>query len=445
MRRLTLLSLNCSTILISKVYKQELLRVEQVYFSSVKANKPNKKKIQEKNMSLEREEPTHFGAGPAQLPTHVLQQAALDLINYKDIGLGIGEISHRSKDATQVIEDSKTHLKELLNIPDTHEVFFMQGGGTTGFSSLATNLETAYVGKNGKLGKCGYLVTGSWSQKAYEEAHRLRLPAEIIFDSRKYDSNGKFGSIPNESEWSSNLNGDYAYVYLCENETVHGVEWPNLPECIVSNPNIELVADLSSNILSRHIDISKYGVIMAGAQKNIGLAGLTLYIIKKTILNDIQNANQTKLDELNVPVTPIAFDYPTVVKNNSAYNTIPIFTLHIMDLVFQHLKAKGGIKQQEVENELKQKSIYDALDSYPNFYNLPVDKSVRSKMNVVFTLKDSSLDGKFLEEASKLKLTGLKGHRSVGGFRASIYNALTVESVNKLSKFVKDFAEANSK
>ncbi|CAL9736850.1 phosphoserine aminotransferase [Monosporozyma servazzii] len=394
-------------------------------------------------MSLEREEPTHFGAGPAQLPTHVLQQAALDLINYKDIGLGIGEISHRSKDATQVIEDSKTHLKELLDIPDTHEVFFMQGGGTTGFSSLATNLETAYVGKTGKLGKCGYLVTGSWSEKAFEEAERLRLPAEKVFDSRDYDADHKFGSIPQESQWVDNVKDEYAYVYLCENETVHGVEWPQLPECIVDNPNIELVADLSSNILSRKIDVSKYGVIMAGAQKNIGLAGLTLYIIKKTILADIMNAKQATLDELNVPVTPIAFDYPTVVKNNSAYNTIPIFTLHIMNLVFNHLKAKGGIEQQEIENEMKAKSLYEALDSCSNFYNLPVKKDVRSKMNVVFTLKDSSLDDKFLKDASAMKLTGLKGHRSVGGFRASIYNALTVDSVTKLSKFVRDFAEAN--
>ena len=398
-------------------------------------------------MSLDRKEPSHFGAGPAQLPTHVLQQAALDLINYKNIGLGIGEISHRSKDATQVIEDSKAHLKELLNIPDTHEVFFMQGGGTTGFSSLATNLETAFVGKNNRIGKCGYLVTGSWSQKAYEEAVRLRLPAEKIFDSRDFNDEGKFGSIPDESEWINNLkkdDGDYAYVYLCENETVHGVEWPKLPECIVNNPNIELVADLSSNILSREIDVSQYGVIMAGAQKNIGLAGLTLYIIKKSILENIKAAKEEKLVELNVPVTAIAFDYPTVVKNNSAYNTIPIFTLHIMDLVFQHLKEKGGIAQQKQENEIKSKTLYEALDSYPDFYNLPVDPNVRSKMNVVFTLKNSSLDEKFLKEAAAQGLTGLKGHRSVGGFRASIYNALTIESVSKLSKFIKDFAEANN-
>lgn len=393
-------------------------------------------------MSLEREEPSHFGAGPAQLPTHVLQQAALDLINYKGIGLGIGEISHRSKDAQEVIDQSKQHLKELINIPDTHEVFFMQGGGTTGFSSLATNLEQSFVGANGKLGKCGYLVTGSWSQKAYEEAKRLRLPAEVIFNAKDFN-NGKFGTIPTEDQWSKNLKGDYAYVYLCENETVHGVEWPKLPECLVNDPKIEIVADLSSDILSREIDVSQYGVIMAGAQKNIGLAGLTVYIIKKTILENYKKATEEQLAKLNVPVTPIAFEYTTVVANDSAYNTIPIFTLHIMNLVFKHLINKGGIKEQEKENKIKSESIYNALDKYSDFYNLPVGPEFRSKMNVVFTLKNSELDDKFLQGANKLKLTGLKGHRSVGGFRASIYNSLTVESVDKLSKFIMEFAEAN--
>lgn len=393
-------------------------------------------------MSLGREEPTHFGAGPAQLPTHVLQQAAQDLINYKDLGLGIGEISHRSKDAQEVIDQSKQHLKELIDIPDTHEVFFMQGGGTTGFSSLATNLEQSYVGANGKLGKCGYLVTGSWSQKAYEEAKRLRLPAEVIFNAKDFN-NGKFGKIPNENEWCNNLQGDYAYVYLCENETVHGVEWPQLPDCLVNDPNIEIVADLSSDILSREIDVSQYGVIMAGAQKNIGLAGLTVYIIKKTLLENYKKATEEQLVKFNVPVTPIAFEYTTVVANDSAYNTIPIFTLHVMNLVFKHLIAKGGIKAQEKENKIKSKLIYDALDKYSNFYNVPVDSNVRSNMNVVFTIKKDGLDDKFLKEANNSKLTGLKGHRSVGGFRASIYNSLTIGSVEKLSRFIMDFAEAN--
>ncbi|KAL3236503.1 O-phospho-L-serine:2-oxoglutarate transaminase [Nakaseomyces bracarensis] len=395
-------------------------------------------------MSLDREEPNHFGAGPAQLPTPVLQQAAKDLINYNGLGLGIGEISHRSKDATKVIEDAKAHLVELLDIPDTHEVFFLQGGGTTGFSSLATNLEAAYIAKTGEVAPGGYLVTGSWSQKAYEEAHRLHVPAKVIFSTKEFSKDGKYGDIPEESEWCDRVKGNkYAYVYLCENETVHGVEWPSLPKCLVEDPNIEIVADLSSDILSRRIDVSKYGVIMAGAQKNIGLAGLTLYIVKKEILHNISAISTDKLAELHIPITPIAFDYPTVAKNNSAYNTIPIFTLHIMDLVFKNLLNKGGLIAQEEENKEKAKILYEALDSYPNFYNLPVTARARSSMNVVFTLKKEGLDEKFLKEASESKLTGLKGHRSVGGFRASIYNALTLKSVQLLVDFVKKFAEEN--
>ncbi|CCD24583.1 O-phospho-L-serine:2-oxoglutarate transaminase NDAI_0D02690 [Naumovozyma dairenensis CBS 421] len=395
-------------------------------------------------MSLEREEPTHFGAGPAQLPTEVLQQAAKDLLNYNNLGLGIGEISHRSKDATQIIESSKQNLKELMNIPDTHEVFFMQGGGTTGFSSLATNLAAAYVGKTGQIANAGYLVTGSWSLKSFQEAKRLHVPCEIIFNSKDFNDEGKFVDIPDESLWEDRVKGKkFSYVYLCENETVHGIEWNQLPKCIVDDPNIELVADLSSDILSRKIDVSKYGVIMAGAQKNIGLAGLTLYIIKKSILTNIEKVDDTLLHEFDIPVTPIAFDYPTVVKNNSAYNTIPIFTLHVMNLVFEHLIKKGGVEAQEKENDAKAKILYDILDAYPNFYNLPVKPNARSRMNVVFTLKKEGLDEKFLKDAAERKLTGLKGHRSVGGFRASIYNALTLASVEKLVQFIKDFAVEN--
>ena len=395
---------------------------------------------------LQREEPSHFGAGPAQLPTAVLQQAALDLVNFANTGIGIGEISHRSREATKIIEDAKSRFKELLHVPDTHEVFFMQGGGTTGFSSVATNMMAAYAGKKGKVGKGGYLVTGSWSQKAYQEAVRLGVPAEVIFDSRDYDKNGKFGSIPDEAEWCERIQNrdDLAYVYLCENETVHGVEWPQLPRCLVERNDVEIVADLSSDILSREIDVSQYGIILAGAQKNIGLAGLTLYVIKKSILDDITKLKPKDLISMGIPVTPIAFDYPTVVKNNSAYNTIPIFTLYVIDLVFQRLISRGGIKAQQAENERKAKLLYDTLDSHSDFFDLPVDPKYRSKMNGVFTIKKSGLDELFLNEATKRKLTGLKGHRSVGGFRASIYNAVTLQSVQKLVDFINEFVAENS-
>ncbi|SCU87480.1 LAFA_0E06986g1_1 [Lachancea sp. 'fantastica'] len=394
-------------------------------------------------MSLEREEPSHFGAGPAQLPTNVLQQAAKDLVNYQGIGLGIGEISHRSSDATKVIDNTKENLRKLMNIPDSHEVFFMQGGGTTGFSSIATNLTAAHVGKTGSKGTAGYLITGSWSAKSLEEAQRLGIDAEALFNAKDFNK-GKFGTIPADAEWADKLKSkDYSYVYLCENETVHGVEWPQLPKALTES-DVEIVADLSSDILSREIDVSQYGVIMAGAQKNIGLAGLTIYIIKKSILDNISAASLDKLRQLGVPITPIAFEYPTVVKNNSAYNTIPIFTLHIVDLVLRQIIAKGGVAAQQKENELKAELLYTALDKYPEFYAVPVAKECRSKMNVVFTLKKEGLDKQFLDGAAALKLTGLKGHRSVGGFRASIYNAVSVESTRTLAQFIDDFASKNA-
>ncbi|CCE63752.1 hypothetical protein TPHA_0F02720 [Tetrapisispora phaffii CBS 4417] len=396
-------------------------------------------------MPIDRVEPQYFGAGPALLPTDVLKQASADLINFNDIGLGIGEISHRSKDATKVIEDSKQHLKQLMSIPDDYEVFFIQGGGTTGFSSIASNMAAAYLGKTGEMAPGGYLVSGSWSEKAYEEAQRLHIPSKVLFNSKDFNENGKYQDIPEESLWEDKIkNSKFSYVYLCENETVHGIEWPSLPKCITERDDIELVADLSSDILSREIDVTKYGVIMAGAQKNIGLAGLTVYIIKKSILKNIEKATDEQLQEFGIPITPIASYYPTVVKNNSAYNTIPIFTLHVMDLVFKHLIAKGGVPAQQKENEKKAQLLYAALDSHSDFYNLPVAKRVRSNMNAVFTLKDSSLDEKFLKEAEAIKLIGLKGHRSVGGFRASIYNALSVQTVENLAKFISKFAEENA-
>ncbi|GME75101.1 unnamed protein product [[Candida] boidinii] len=388
-------------------------------------------------MSLDRAEPNYFGAGPALLPTSVLQQAAKDLINYNGLGLGAGEISHRSSDATKIINDTKQHLTELLSIPDTHEVFFLQGGGTTGFSSIATNLTAAFVKKTGKAGKAGYIIDGTWSKKSYEEAVRLGVETYTVIDAKKED--GKFGSIPDVEKWNipSDLS-ETSYVYFCDNETVNGVEFTEFP--FEKFPGVEIVADMSSNFLSKEIDVSKYGVIMAGAQKNVGLAGLSIYIIKKSLL---EQASDDELKALNLPLSPIAFHYPTVVKNNSAYNTIPIFTLHIIDLVLKHLLELGGLVAQEKLNKEKASKLYNILDQYPTVYNLPVDKKYRSNMNVVFTIKDGSLDSEFLKAATEKTLSGLKGHRSVGGMRASLYNAVSLNSVNLLVDFIKEFGEAH--
>lgn len=388
--------------------------------------------------TLEREDPNYFGAGPALLPTSVLQEAAYDLITYEGDTIGIGEISHRSKPAIKVIDDTKVNLKKLLNIPDTHEVFFMQGGGTTGFSSIAYNLIANYAKKHGKKGKAAYAITGSWSKKSAEEAERLGFDVDIVVNTKPT----KFSTIPPYSEWKPIDKDNTSYLYVCDNETVHGVEFKDIPGSDYLPEGVELVADMSSNILSRKIDVSKYGLIMAGAQKNIGLAGLTIYIIKKSLL---EQSTDAELRAMNIPVVPIAFHYPTVVSNNSAYNTIPIFTCHILKLVTDKLIEQGGIDVIEKTNNEKAKLLYSALESYPDFYKLPVtDAKVRSNMNVVFRLPSEELEAKFVKEASERKLAGLKGHRSVGGMRASIYNAVTIKSVQLLVDFIHEFAKANA-
>lgn len=370
----------------------------------------------------------YFGAGPALLPTDVLEQAAKDLVNYQSIGIGAGEISHRSAQGVEIIDKTKENLTKLLNIPDTHEVFFLQGGGTGGFSNVATNLGAAYLKKTGKVGKPGYVITGSWSKKAYEEAERLGLNPVIISQSK--------ATIAPVSEWDLTRNEELSYVYHCENETVDGVEFNEFP--FEKFPNVEVVTDMSSNFLSKKIDVSKYGLIFAGAQKNVGIAGVSIYIIKKSLL---EQASPAELLAASLPVTPIAFDYPTVVKNNSAYNTIPTFVVLIVKLVLEKLVANGGLSVQEESNKLKAEALYAVLDKY-EIFKLPVDKKDRSKMNVVFTL-DGDLDGEFIKGATEKGLTGLKGHRSVGGMRASLYNAVSLESVELLVQYCEDFAKAH--
>ena len=387
--------------------------------------------------TLDREEPNHFGAGPALLPSDVLKQAALDLLTYDGENLGVGEISHRSKTAIKIIDDTKANFAKLLNIPDTHEVFFMQGGGTLGFSSVAYNLLANFAKKTGKKGKVAYAVTGGWSKKAAEEAKRLGFDVDVVVNTKE----SNFNHIPPYKDWAPIDKNNTAYLYVCDNETVHGNEFNNIPGSDYLPEGVELVADMSSNILSKKLDVSKYGLIMAGAQKNVGLAGLTVYIIKKSLL---EQSSDEELRKLDIPLTPIAFQFPTVVANNSAYNTIPIFTCHILKLVTEKLLAAGGIDAMQKINEKKASALYDVLEKYPSLYKLPVETNSRSKMNVVFTLPTEELEAKFLKGAAEAKLTGLKGHRSVGGMRASLYNAVTEESVAKLVTYVEKFAQENA-
>ena len=309
----------------------------------------------------------------------------------------------------------------------------MQGGGTTGFSSIAYNMFANYAKKTGTKGKAAYAITGSWSQKSAEEAKRLGFDVDVVVNTKS----SKYTEIPPYSSWAPIDANKTAYLYICDNETVNGNEFRDVPDTSYLPEGVELVADMSSNILSKKIDVSKYGLIMAGAQKNIGLAGLTIYIIKKSLL---EHASDEELKKLNIPLSPIAFDYPIVVKNNSAYNTIPIFACQVIKLVTDKLIKEGGVEPIEKTNEEKAKILYSALDKYPKFYTTVVRPQDRSRMNVVFKLPTEELEAEFVAEAAKQKLTGLKGHRSVGGMRASLYNAVLLAAVQALAQFVEEFA-----
>ncbi|QIX01691.1 hypothetical protein AMS68_007208 [Peltaster fructicola] len=416
-----------------------------------------------------RDQVHYFGAGPAPLPTPVLEDAAKLLLSYNDSGVGITEISHRSSDATAILEHTKSSLRQLLDIPDAdgpdgYEIMFLQGGGSGEFSAVVYHMVSIYVAKKlQELGgdatnadtftklqqevqklKLDYLVTGSWSLKASQEAARLvgTEHVNVVTDARKH-RDGKFGVIPEASTWSTSGN-DVALTYYCDNETVDGVEFQSAPAL----PN--LVADMSSNILSRRVNVRDHVAIFAGAQKNIGTTGITIIIVKKSILPPhAKMADSTLLRKLGLPVGPVVLDWPTIAKNNSLYNTLPIFDTWIAGAVMQRLLdasvgASPRIATQEDESNSKAKLIYSVLDASPNVYQVVPDKSVRSRMNICFRVKNSDADAEkeIVKKAEALGLLGIKGHRSVGGLRISNYNAVPVAAVQKLAAFLQDYAKA---
>ncbi|KAK9456945.1 pyridoxal phosphate-dependent transferase [Dipodascopsis uninucleata] len=381
----------------------------------------------------------YFGAGPAILPIEVLEQASKDLVNYNESGLGLGEISHRSATGIAVVDSAKNNIRELLDIPDSHEVVFLQGGGTGLFAVALYNMLAAFAKKTGKKGKVDYIVTGSWSKKASDEAIRLGIDTNIVVDSRKANPAGKFVSIPDTSTWKFGNPEETAYVYYCDNETVDGVEFPSVPQI---PEGVELVCDMSSNILTRKVNVSKYGMIFAGAQKNVGIAGVTICIVKRSLLDQPTSA---ELRALDIPLAPIVFDLPTVVKNNSLYNTLPIFNTHVISLTTKLLIESGGIEAQEKRTALKTEKLYNALDSAPEgIFNLPVERRSRSRMNIVFTISGEGREKQFLDGAKERGITGITGHRSVGGFRISNYNAVTEEAVDKLINWINEFVKTHS-
>jgi phosphoserine aminotransferase len=355
----------------------------------------------------------NFSAGPAMLPEEVVKQAAEEMTDWNGSGMSVMEMSHRGKEFVSIAEQAEADLRELMSLPDTYKVLFLQGGASSQFAMVPMNL------LKGKI-TADYINTGVWSKKAIAEAQEF---CEVNIAATGEPE--KFFTIPSESDWS--LNADAAYVHYTPNETIGGVEFHWIPK----TGNVPLVADMSSTILSRPIDVTKYGVIYAGAQKNIGPAGLTIVIIREDLIGH------------EIAGTPTMFKYSAMARAGSMYNTPPTYSWYIAGLVFDWLKRRGGLKKMGEINKNKADKLYTAIDS-SNFYNNPVDTQCRSWMNVPFTIARPELESQFLEQAQAAGLVTLKGHRSVGGMRASIYNAMPEKGVDALISFMKNFETENA-
>jgi phosphoserine aminotransferase len=350
----------------------------------------------------------NFSAGPAALPAEVLKQAQEELMDWHGSGMSVMEMSHRGKEFMSIAEQAEADLRELMAIPGSYKVLFLQGGASSQFAMVPLNLL-------GGKGVADYINTGTWSKKAIAEAKRYCRVHNVASSEES-----KFSTVPRQEELS--LTPGAAYVHYTPNETIQGVEFPYVPD----TGAVPLVADMSSTILSRPIDMSRYGLIYAGAQKNIGPAGLTVVIVREDLLGTAADA------------TPAMFNYKTHADAGSMYNTPPTYAWYLAGLVFQWLKRNGGLRSMAQVNQRKAGALYAAIDG-SDFYANPVEPHCRSWMNVPFTLADSELDAVFLSEAKAVGLVTLKGHRSVGGMRASIYNAMPEEGVQSLIEFMGEF------
>jgi phosphoserine aminotransferase len=354
----------------------------------------------------------NFSAGPAMLPEAVLQQARDEMLDWQGSGMCVMEMSHRGKEFISIAEQAEADLRELLNIPDHYKVLFLQGGASSQFAMVPMNL------LRGKQ-RADYFDTGMWSKKAIEEAKRYGQ-VNIVTSSKAQN----YSTIAPAGEWK--FDPDAAYVHYTPNETIGGLEFDSIPD----THGVPLVADLSSTILSRPLDVSKFALIYAGAQKNIGPAGLTIVIVREDLLGQ------------TVPGTPSMFDYKIHADNASMYNTPPTYAWYLAGLVFKWLKNLGGLPAMAQINRRKAEKLYAAIDD-SGYYKNPVDKKYRSWMNVPFTLPNADLDKPFLSEAKKHGLVTLAGHRSVGGMRASIYNAMPEAGVDALVAFMREFAQSH--
>lgn len=350
----------------------------------------------------------NFSAGPAMLPEEVLRQAREEMLDWRGSGMCVAEMSHRGKEFLSIAEQAEVDLRELLAIPDGYKVLFLQGGASSQFAMVPMNLL-----RGG--GKADYINTGSWSKKAIAEAERF---CEVTIAATTERS--KFTRAPAQDQLS--LSGDAAYVHYTPNETIQGVEFPYVPD----TGGKPLAADMSSTILSRPLDVSRYAVVYAGAQKNVGPAGLTIVILREDLIGQ------------TVPGTPAMLDYRTHADAGSMYNTPPTYAWYLAGLVFQWIKRLGGLEAMAALNERKAQALYAAIDG-SDLYANPVEPACRSWMNVPFTLANPELDASFLTQAADAGLVTLKGHRSVGGMRASIYNAMPEEGVHALIAFMQEF------
>jgi phosphoserine aminotransferase len=353
----------------------------------------------------------NFSAGPAALPEPVLRRAAEEMLDWHGSGMSVMEMSHRGKEFISIAAEAESLLRELLAVPANYKVLFMQGGAIG---------ENAIVPMNLLRGKASidFIDTGEWSKKSIKEAKKYAaVNVAATSAATGYDR------VPERASWR--LDANAAYVHICSNETIGGVEYHFTPDV----GSVPLVADMSSDILSRPVDVAKYGLIYGGAQKNIGPAGLTIVIVRDDLLGQA------------LPITPSAFDFATVAENESMYNTPPTYAIYIAGLVFRWLKDQGGLPAMAERNRAKAALLYDFLDAGSGFYTSPVHQDCRSLMNVPFKLKDEALDAAFLKGAEARGMLQLKGHRSVGGMRASIYNAMPVEGVKALVAYMAEFEQ----
>lgn len=355
----------------------------------------------------------NFSAGPAILPEEVLKIAADEMLEYKTSGQSVMEMSHRSKEYQAIFDECEAVLREVMSVPDNYKVLFLQGGASSQFAMVPLNIMN-------KSGKADFVITGQWAKKAYNEAKRYGECKVIASSDDK-----TFSYIPTLDK--STFTADADYFHICQNNTIYGTRFSNLPD----TGNVPLVADMSSCVLSEPIDVSKYGIIYAGAQKNMGPAGLTVVIIREDLIGNAKD------------LTPTMFNYKTHSDNDSMFNTPPTYGIYILKLVLEWIKSNGGLTAMKTHNETKAAILYDFLDS-SKMFKATVEGKDRSIMNVTFVTGNDELDAKFVAEAKKQGLINLKGHRSVGGMRASIYNAMPIKGVEKLVEFMKEFEAANA-